>query len=89
MKRDNSPLQAIIIPVLLAVILPLGLGACGESFGDRTLSGAGIGAAAGTVGTVLMGGNPAAGALIGAGVGGAAGALTKEKDVNLGKPIWQ
>lgn len=89
MKRHTAALQAIVFPVLLAIALPLTLGACGESFGDRTLSGAGVGAAAGTVGTVLLGGNPLTGALIGAGVGGAAGALTKEKDVNLGKPIWQ
>ena len=69
--------------------LILALSACGNTQQDRTLSGAGIGAGVGAVGGTIIGGNPAAGAVVGAAVGGAAGNLTKEQDVNLGKPIWK
>lgn len=65
------------------------LAACGNTRGDRALSGAGIGAGVGAVGGAIVGGNPAAGAAIGAGVGAATGALTDEKDINLGKPAWK
>lgn len=65
------------------------LGACGETRGDRVLSGAGLGAAAGTGAAVLTGGNPWTGAIVGGAVGTAAGALTNENDVNLGKPVWR
>jgi hypothetical protein len=73
---------------LLATLTTLSLTACGERYADRTLSGAGIGAAAGTVGTVIGGGNPVTGAIIGGAVGGVVGAVTDPDSVNLGKPIW-
>jgi hypothetical protein len=66
-----------------ALVLPLalGLGACGTTFADRTLSGASIGAATGVVvGPVGVG----AGAI----VGGAVGAVTPPDKVNLGRPVW-
>lgn len=65
------------------------LTACGESKGERAVSGAGIGAATGAAAGALTGGSGTTGALIGAGVGAAAGALTDKDDVNLGKPIWK
>jgi osmotically inducible lipoprotein OsmB len=65
------------------------LAACGDTQGDRALSGAGIGAGVGAVGGAVMGGNPAAGAVVGGVVGAAAGGLTKKKDINLGKPVWR
>ncbi len=74
---------------MLAVIVLTSLAACGSTKGDRALSGAAIGAGAGTVGSVVTGGNPVTGAVIGGAVGAAAGALTKKKDVDLGKPIWK
>jgi len=74
--------------VSVLAILTL-LTACGETTGDRALSGAGLGAAAGAVGTAVVGGSVASGALIGAGVGAAAGALTNSHQVNLGKPVWR
>ena len=58
------------------------LAGCGTTTGDRTLSGAAIGAGVG-----LLGGPP--GVLIGAAVGGAAGAVTDPEDINLGNPIWR
>ncbi len=57
--------------------------ACGNTKGERALSGAGIGAGAGAVGTVLTGGNPWAGAAIGGAAGGIVGAVTDKDDINL------
>lgn len=65
------------------------LAACGDTTGDRALSGGALGAGAGAVGTAVLGGNPVTGALVGGAVGAAAGGLTKKKDVDLGKPAWR
>jgi osmotically inducible lipoprotein OsmB len=83
----ESAMKHGVVKLSLAVGL-LVLGACGESTGDRGLSGAGIGAAAGAVGGALLGA-PLEGAAIGAGVGAAAGALTSPSTVDLGKPVWE
>lgn len=74
--------------ILLCTVL-LSLTACGNTTGDRALSGAGIGAGTGAVAGALTGGSGTTGALIGAGIGAAAGALTDKDDVNLGKPVWR
>lgn len=75
---------------IAALVFGLGLfvSACGSSTGDRTLSGAGIGAAAGTIIGAVTGLSLLEGALIGAAAGGLTGALTSEDTVNLGDPIW-
>ncbi len=75
---------------IAALVFGLGLfvSACGSSTGDRTLSGAGIGAAAGTIVGAVTGLSLLEGALIGAAAGGLTGALTTEDAVNLGDPIW-
>jgi osmotically inducible lipoprotein OsmB len=65
------------------------LAACGESTGDRALSGGAIGAGVGAVTGAVVGGSPGTGAVIGGAVGAAAGGLTKKKDVDLGKPVWR
>lgn len=88
MKTLLKPELNTVATLGLTLAAAVTLSACGERPGDRALSGAGIGAAAGAVGTVLTGGNPTTGALIGGGVGAAAGALTDPKDVNMGKPLW-
>lgn len=73
-----------------SLVLALGtLAACGSSTSDRALSGAGIGAATGAGAAAVTGGSVGQGALIGGVIGGAAGGLTKEEDVNLGKPVWR
>jgi osmotically inducible lipoprotein OsmB len=82
----ESAMKHGVLRLSLAVGL-LALGACGQSTGDRGLSGAGIGAA-GAVGGALLGA-PLEGAAIGAGVGAAAGALTSPSTVDLGKPVWE
>ncbi len=65
------------------------LAACGESTGDRALSGGAIGAGVGAVGGAVLGGDPVTGAVVGGAVGAATGGLTKKKDVDLGKPVWR
>jgi len=75
--------------VIAALGLPLALAACGDTTEDRTISGAGIGAAGGAVIGAVTPVGPVGGALIGAAVGGAAGALTDSSEVNLGKPVWR
>jgi hypothetical protein len=74
--------------IIAAVLIAL-LSACGSTPKDRAIIGAGIGAGVGAVGGTLMGGDAVKGAVVGGVVGGAAGGLTKEKDINLGKPVWQ
>lgn len=80
--RRNRTLMA------LALVLPI-VAACGYSSGDRALSGAGIGAAAGAVGGALVGGSPAAGAVIGGAAGAVTGAVSDPDRLNLGRPLWR
>ena len=80
-------MRTILVKISMACGL-LALAACGDTTGDRGLSGAGIGAAAGAVGGALLGA-PLAGAALGAGVGAATGALTTPSTVDLGKPVWE
>ncbi len=70
-------------------VLTVGLAACGQSTGDRALSGAGIGAAGGAAAGALTGGSVGTGALLGGAAGAAAGALTDRDDVDLGRPVWR
>ena len=65
-----------------ALGLTVGLAGCGTVAGDRTLSGAMVGAGAGAVvGPV----GSAVGAVAGAGVG----YVTHSDDLYLGKPFWK
>lgn len=73
---------------IAAVALLLSLSACGYSTADRTLSGAGLGAAGGAALGALAG-SPATGALAGAAGGAAIGALTNPDQVQLGRPLWR
>jgi len=76
------------IKLLSAAALVALLGACGNSTGDRAVSGAAIGAGTGAAVGAITPMSMGMGALIGAGVGAAAGALTDKDDINLGDPIW-
>jgi osmotically inducible lipoprotein OsmB len=86
--KENTMKAKNKLTVMACAALLL-LAACGSSQGDRALSGAGIGAGVGAVGAPVTSGNPVAGGVIGGAVGAAAGGLTKEKDVDLGKPVWR
>lgn len=67
----------------------LALGACGQTTGDRAVSGGLLGAGGGALIGAATGGNAGTGALIGGGLGAAGGALTSPRDVNLGRPAWR
>lgn len=72
--------HALIITLFFPTLV---LAACGNTQGERALSGAGIGAGAGAVGTAITGGNPWAGAAVGGIAGGVVGAVTDKDDINL------
>jgi len=72
-----------------AVAMIAMLAACGQTTGDRALSGGAIGAGAGALTGAVTGGSVGSGALIGGAIGAAGGALTDDRDVNLGKPVWR
>ncbi|HEY4075688.1 MAG TPA: YMGG-like glycine zipper-containing protein [Rhizomicrobium sp.] len=66
----------------------LAVAGCGDSPGDRALSGGMIGAAGGAaIGAAA--GNPVAGAAVGAVAGAAVGAATDPCDLDLGQPFWR
>ena len=73
----------------LAAFLLVGLAGCGQSTGDRVLSGAGLGAAGGAAVGALTGGSALTGAAIGAVGGGAVGGLTTPSQVDAGRPVWR
>ena len=62
----------------------LALSACGNTTGERALSGGGIGAGIGAVGAAVTGGSLVTGAVIGGAAGAATGALTDKDDIDLG-----
>jgi hypothetical protein len=74
-----------------AALLTLGLtlAGCGQSRGDRAVSGGLIGAGAGAAVSAIVGGPLLVGAAIGAGAGALGGAATNPRDINLGKPAWE
>jgi len=76
------------ISTAFVVLSLLALAACGQTMGDRALSGAGLGAGVGLLGGALAG-SPLTGALIGGAVGAGAGALTTPSQVDLGRPAWR
>jgi hypothetical protein len=80
-------MRRLILATGLATSI-LTLGACGNTTGDRALSGGAIGAGAGLVGGALVGA-PVAGMAVGAVGGAAVGALTTPDQVNMGRPAWR
>lgn len=74
------------ISAFLAIIL---LSGCGTMPRDRALSGAGIGAAAGTVLGAVTGLTLVEGAALGATGGALTGVVTDKDDINFGTPAWK
>ena len=64
----------------LASVLVLALAGCGETRGERALSGGAIGAGAGADGGALLGYNPLTGAIIGGAAGAVGGAVTHNRE---------
>jgi len=77
-----------LIPFAIVAAL-LTLAGCGQSQGDRALSGGANGAGTGAAVSAITGGSLGTGALIGGAVGAVGGAATSERNINLGKPIWR
>jgi len=69
--------------------MTLALSACGNSQGDRALSGGLLGAGAGAAVSGITGGSLGTGALIGGALGAVGGAVTGPKAINLGRPAWR
>jgi hypothetical protein len=67
----------------IAALMCATLAACGNSPGERAVTGGAIGAG---TGAIIGGaaGNPAAGAIVGGAVGAVGGAATTRNQVNLG-----
>jgi osmotically inducible lipoprotein OsmB len=74
---------------LLFAVAALALAACGNTTGDRALSGGMIGAGAGATVGALTGTSLATGALVGGAVGAVGGGATTKRNVNLGDPVWR
>ncbi len=72
-----------LVKLGLIPAMVLMLAACGNTTGERALSGGGIGAAGGAGLAAATGGSIAGGALLGAAGGAAVGALTDEDDIDL------
>lgn len=73
----------------LVIGLAVVLGACGQTTGDRAVSGGLLGAGVGAGASALTGGSIGTGALIGGAAGAAGGALTRPSQVDLGQPVWR
>lgn len=69
-----------IFTVLACCLL---VAACGQTTGQRALTGGGVGAGVGALGAGVTGGDPVTGAVIGGGVGAATGALTRRDQIRL------
>ncbi|MEL6794483.1 MAG: hypothetical protein AAFU55_11220 [Pseudomonadota bacterium] len=74
MRRDH------LVAGLLIVVF---LSACGTRPGERALSGGGIGAGLGAVGTAIVGGPVVAGAAVGAAAGAVVGAVSDPDKIRL------
>ena len=73
-----------LTPIFLIPALCLLVSGCGDTKGERALSGGAIGAGVGAAGSAITGGSPWTGAIIGGAAGAATGALTDKDDINLG-----
>ncbi|MEM9046838.1 MAG: hypothetical protein AAGC81_19335 [Pseudomonadota bacterium] len=65
--------------IFILLTASLALAACGQTRGERALTGAGIGAASGALGAEIVGGSVRGGALLGGLVGAAIGAATSDR----------
>jgi len=72
---------------VLAVAMVLPLGACGSSTGERGLTGAGLGAAAGGILGAATGGSVVGGAILGGAAGAAVGVLTTQDQLDGNRTI--
>ena len=67
---------------LLASVLLVS--ACGNTKGERALSGGAIGAGVGAVGSAILAADPITGAIVGGALGAVTGAATDKSQINMG-----
>lgn len=65
------------------VLLGLALAGCGDTRGQRALSGGAVGAGIGALGGAVVGGSPLTGAVVGGATGAVIGAVTDRRDIDL------
>jgi len=70
----------------LLAVAGLVLAGCGDTRGERTITGAGIGAGAGAVLGAVTGMGVVTGTIAGAAVGGVTGMVTDKSQINIGDP---
>lgn len=73
----------MIRTMMIFALAGLMLGACGNTKGERALSGGGIGAGIGAAGAAATGGSVLGGAVLGGAAGAVTGAVTDRDDINL------
>ena len=71
----------LMVPTLC--VLAISLAACGNTRGDRALSGGAIGAGAGALTGAAVGGSVLGGAVLGGAAGAAVGGLTDKDQIDL------
>lgn len=69
--------------LVLAIGLSVGLAGCGQTVGERAVSGGLLGAGAGAGVAAATGGHVATGAAIGGAAGAVTGAVTNPRDLDL------
>ncbi len=78
---------------LRSIVLLIGIGlaasGCGNTAGERGVTGAGVGAGAGAVIGAVTGLTVVQGVLIGAAAGGLTGTLTDKDTIDIGDPFWK
>ncbi|OGT76550.1 MAG: hypothetical protein A3I78_01090 [Gammaproteobacteria bacterium RIFCSPLOWO2_02_FULL_56_15] len=75
--------------VIITFSIVLFLSACGTMPSERAVSGAGLGAAAGTIVGAVTGLSLFEGAALGAVGGALTGVLTDDDEINFGTPAWE
>ena len=74
--------QTTRISLIVASVLLVS--ACGNTKGERALSGGAIGAGVGAVGSAILAADPVTGAILGGAVGAVTGAATDKSQINMG-----
>jgi hypothetical protein len=82
-------MSRFLTTTLVLSSLTLALAGCGQSTGDRAVSGGLLGAGAGAAVGAVTGGSAGTGALIGGAIGAVGGAATSPRNVDLGRPVWR
>jgi len=83
MKKHFNRFMAVLMVAGMSVAVM----ACGETKGERAISGGAIGAGAGAAVGAVTGGSILGGAAIGGAAGAATGALTDKDDIDLGEEV--